>query len=78
MRALAREVGDGIIRAVDLYAVYVQMMATQGREPVSKSALGRAFTAAGQIRMVRWVNGKSAHTWTIRQQYLHWLTPEEP
>lgn len=74
MRALIRLVGDGTVPSADLYRVYCVQMAEQGREPVSKKALGMALDACGQRPRVLTLEGKNVRCRIIRE---HFMAPED-
>lgn len=74
VRALIRRTGNGTVPSADLYRTYCAQMAEQGREPVSKKALGMALAACGQRPIVLQVEGKNVRCRVIRE---HFMAPEE-
>lgn len=74
MRALLRKVGDNTVSAGDLYAAYLEQMEEQGREPVSRKALGTALERCGQRVTIKVVNRKNIRCRVIRERF---MAPEE-
>lgn len=70
IRALLREVWDGVVPSGDLYRTYLAQMKKQGREPVTHNALGRALAACAQRRVSRSVEGKNVRCWVIRIKFM--------
>jgi hypothetical protein len=64
---LAADLGAGHFTADQLHSWYGQMIAEDGREPVSKKAFGLALKEAGLKSAVRRVGdeGKPARCWLI-------------
>lgn len=70
VRALLLRAGDGTVPSADLYRIYCDQMSDQGRDPVTKKALGVALNDCGQrVKIVR-LDGRNVRCRVIREKFM--------
>lgn len=77
VRKLVARVGDGTIPSADLYRVYREMMAEQGRDPASHRAMSNALKKARQWTEIKYIDRKNVWCWVVKESSLEWLYPED-
>lgn len=77
VRALVARIGDSTTPSSEVYRIYREMMAVQGREPASLRMVSRSLRGARQRPLIKQIQGKKVKHWVLRVDGVEWLYPED-